>query len=75
MAKLIYFKDWDEMPATLNTEQVAMICSKRPECIRKWAASGKIPATKLPDGWLFDKVVLREWCKKNGNAAMQKYAS
>lgn len=73
--KRVYYRNWDELPAILTLEQVALICVKTYECIRKWAVNGKIPATKTPDGWLVDKEALRAWFIENGNTAMKLIAS
>lgn len=68
MAKTIYYRDWDELPAILNTEQAAIVCCRTPDCLRKWASKQQIPAIKLPDGgWIFDKQALREFLKTCSN--------
>jgi len=74
--KLIYYRDWDELPVMLTLEQAALICAKTPDCLRKWASAGKIPASKLPDGsLLFDKEKIKEWLQKRSNATVQQCAA
>jgi len=76
MAKPVFYRDWDELPVMLTLPQVALICARTTECVRKWAVSGKIPAAQNPDGsWLFDKALLREWFRQRGNDAARKIAS
>lgn|SRR5262249_9713815 len=52
------------LPKTLNVEQAAEFCQVKPETIRNWASSGKIPRHKANGSMFFVADELLAWSMK-----------
>lgn len=70
--KVLYYRDWDELPVLLRLEECAVILDTSYETVRKWATSGKIPAVKIADIWRVDKRKLQALFENNQDAAIIK---
>lgn len=57
--KVIYYRNWDELPILLTMGQCAVLLNVSYECATKWAKSGKIPAKKISDKWRVEKHQLK----------------
>ncbi|MBQ6873876.1 MAG: helix-turn-helix domain-containing protein [Clostridia bacterium] len=58
--KIIYYRDWDELPVLLTLSQVAILLDITHDTAQKWARAGKIPAVKVVDEWRVEKQAIRE---------------
>ncbi len=64
--KVIYYRDWNELPAVLEPYHLALLFNKTERTIVNWAKAGKLEATKLPDNSLrFNKTYIKEMFEKN----------
>jgi excisionase family DNA binding protein len=59
------------LPQLLSVEALAARWSLKPQTVREWARTGKLPGFKIGDVWMFDEVELGEWLKarRNGGAS------
>jgi excisionase family DNA binding protein len=46
---------------TLDIDEAALMLKVAPDTVRKMAARGEIPATKVGKAWVFPEVLLEEW--------------
>lgn len=58
--KIIYYRDWDELPVLLTLSQVAILLDITHDTASRWARTGKIPAVKVADEWRVEKQAIRE---------------
>ncbi|MBR5826633.1 MAG: helix-turn-helix domain-containing protein [Clostridia bacterium] len=59
--KLIYIRDWNQLPPVLTVQEVAMLMQTNEQVIRKYAREKLIPAVKFGKSWRFEKNALREY--------------
>ena len=58
--KLIYIRDWNQLPPVLTVEEVAQLMRTNEQVVRKFAREKVIPAVKFGKSWRFEKSALRE---------------
>lgn len=58
--KVIYYRDWEQMPLSLTVAEVAVITKLTEQSVRKHAREQTIPATKLGKSWRFNKEDVRK---------------
>ena len=67
--KLIYYRNWDELPAVLEPYHLALLFGKTERTIINWANAGKLESTKLPDNTIrFNKTYVRSLFEHNTTA-------
>lgn len=57
--KMIYYRNWEELPVVLTLGQCAVILNVTYELANKWAKEGKLPAIKFGKEWRIEKEKLR----------------
>lgn len=63
--KIIYYRDWDELPVLLTLSQVAILLDITLDTAQKWAKKGKIPAVKIADQWRVEKQAIQNMFNQN----------
>lgn len=63
--KVIYYRDWDELPIILTLEQVAILLNITFATASRWARAGKIPAVKVVDEWRVEKQAIQNMFNQN----------
>ena len=63
--KIIYYRDWDELPVLLTLSQVAILFDMTLDTDQKWAKKGKIPAVKIADQWRVEKQAIQNMFNQN----------
>ncbi|MBR3815105.1 MAG: helix-turn-helix domain-containing protein [Clostridia bacterium] len=59
--KLIYIRDWNQLPPVLTVEEVALLMRTNEQVVRKFAREKVIPAVKFGKSWRFEKSALRDY--------------
>ena len=57
----------------LKVKEVAELCRKDPKTIRRWIASGALPASRVGRDWLIARADLKTFLQSQGNSP-QGYA-
>ncbi len=57
---------------TLDLDEAALLLKVSPETVRKMAARGEIPGTKVCKAWVFPEAVLEEWLVTRAKANLKR---
>lgn len=57
--KIVYYRDWEQMPLVLTPEEVALVLSLNVQTVRKYARDNTIPAIKVGKCHRFNRDVIR----------------
>ena len=60
-----FITDWAEVPVIIDLPYVACIVGQSPENLKRLAAAGKFPATKVGKEWRVEKDQLRLYLTQN----------
>ena len=58
--KVIYYRDWEQMPLVLTPEEVALILSLNVQTVRKYARDQTSPSIKVGKSHRFDRKVIQK---------------
>ncbi len=53
--KFTYYRDWEQMPLALRSDEVAVLLGENVQTIRKFVREGSIPGAKIGKKWYFER--------------------
>ncbi|MBQ7296445.1 MAG: helix-turn-helix domain-containing protein [Clostridia bacterium] len=66
--KIVFFRDWEQMPLVLTPEEVAQLLNLNAQTIRKYARENIIPSIKVGNCHRFDRDVIKNYIKERSES-------